>query len=90
METTFSISNLEVFVDLCLFMTSIYLSVENPPLPVSGLLAQFVSYPEQDTMGFDNIYMINLLRRPERRKRMLNCFKELGIHATILNAVDGL
>jgi hypothetical protein len=21
---------------------------------------------------------------------MLNCFKELGIHATILNAVDGL
>ncbi|KDR07691.1 hypothetical protein L798_02745, partial [Zootermopsis nevadensis] len=64
--------------------------VENPRLPVSELLAQFVTYPERDTMGFDNIYMINLLRRPERRKRMLHCFKELGIHATILNAVDGL
>jgi collagen beta-1,O-galactosyltransferase len=66
-----------------------FLSVENSPLPVSELLAQFVSYPERDTMGFDNIYMINLLRRPERRERMLNCFKELGIHATIVNAVDG-
>jgi collagen beta-1,O-galactosyltransferase len=66
------------------------LSVENSPLPVSELLAQFVSYPERDTMGFDNIYMINLLRRPERRKRMQHCFKELGIQATILNAVDGL
>ena len=72
------------------FYSLFFLSVENSPLPVSELLAQFVSYPEQDTMGFDNIYMINLHRRPERRKRMLNCFKELGIHATILNAVDGL
>jgi collagen beta-1,O-galactosyltransferase len=72
------------------FYVVFFFSVENPPLPVSELVAQFVSYPERDTMGFDNIYMINLLRRPERRKRMLNCFKELGIHATILNAVDGL
>ncbi|XP_067012190.1 glycosyltransferase 25 family member [Anabrus simplex] len=63
--------------------------VENPPLPVSDLLSEYVSYPLQDTMGFDLVYMINLLRRPERRIRMNNCFRELGIHAYVINGVDG-
>lgn len=68
---------------------SFYISVENPALPVSDFLADFVSYSTPDTMGFDDVFMINLVRRPERRKRMIDCFKELGIQATLVNAVDG-
>lgn len=33
--------------------------------------------------------MINLLRRPERRKRMLACFDAIGIEAEIIDAIDG-
>ena len=33
--------------------------------------------------------MINLVRRPERRAKMMACFRELGINATIVDAVDG-
>ncbi|VDI31941.1 collagen beta-1,O-galactosyltransferase [Mytilus galloprovincialis] len=49
----------------------------------------FIEYPEPDKLGFDQVYMINLLRRPERRQRMLDAFKELGIQAKIIDAVDG-
>lgn len=58
-------------------------------MPLSDNLAEFVSYPEKDTLGLDHIYMINLLRRPERRRRMQRLFKELGILAESVNAVDG-
>ncbi|XP_012266997.2 glycosyltransferase 25 family member [Athalia rosae] len=59
------------------------------PLPLSERLAHLVTYPEKDTMGMDKIFMINLLRRPERRVRMNRCFKELGILAETIDAVDG-
>lgn len=58
-------------------------------LPLSDDLKEFVVYPEKDTLSLDHIYMINLLRRPERRKRMQKLFKELGIQAEIIDAVDG-
>ncbi|XP_032689727.1 glycosyltransferase 25 family member isoform X2 [Odontomachus brunneus] len=58
-------------------------------LPLSEDLKQFVTYPEKDTLSLDHIYMINLLRRPERRKRMQRLFKELGIQAETIDAVDG-
>ncbi|XP_071636842.1 glycosyltransferase 25 family member isoform X2 [Temnothorax longispinosus] len=58
-------------------------------LPLSDDLKEFVMYPEKDTLGLDHIYMINLLRRPERRKRMQRLFEELGIRAEIIDAVDG-
>ncbi|XP_029658681.1 glycosyltransferase 25 family member [Formica exsecta] len=58
-------------------------------LPLSDDLKEFVIYPEKDTLGLDHIYMINLLRRPERRKRMHRLFDELGIRAEIIDAVDG-
>lgn len=64
-------------------------TVESAPLPVSELLAEYTSTPIPDTMGVDRVFMINLLRRPERRERMKNCFTELGINATIVDAVDG-
>lgn len=52
-------------------------------------LEQFVQYPAEDTLQVDNIYVINLLRRPERRDRMYRLFKELGIRAETVDAVDG-
>lgn len=62
---------------------------QNELLYVNDLLKPFTSQPKKDTLGFDQIYMINLLRRPKRRKRMLQCFDELGLDVTILDAVDG-
>ncbi|XP_003706615.1 glycosyltransferase 25 family member [Megachile rotundata] len=58
-------------------------------LPLSTYLEHFVQYPEEDTLQVDNIYMINLLRRPERRERMYKLFKELGIKVETIDAVDG-
>lgn len=58
-------------------------------LPLSTYLEQFVQYPEKDTLGVDHVYMINLLRRPERRDRMHKLFRELGIKAETMDAVDG-
>lgn len=73
-------------------MTNIKLEVLNEMdnLYVNDLLKKFVrDLPMKDTLGFDKIFMINLLRRPERRRRMNACFDELGIEVDILNAVDG-
>ena len=47
------------------------------------------SREEPDKLGFDEIYMINLVRRPERRGRMMGLFEELRIDAKIFDAVDG-
>ncbi|XP_026474672.1 glycosyltransferase 25 family member [Ctenocephalides felis] len=62
---------------------------EMKPLYVNEYLQHYIAYPQTDKMGFDEIYMINLLRRPERRERMRLCFQELGINAKTVNAVDG-
>ena len=35
------------------------------------------------------VYVINLARRPERRKRMSACLKELNLSYTFFDAVDG-
>ena len=64
-----------------------YFAVEDAYLPLS----EFISVaPRQLTkFGFDEIYMINLKRRPERRKRMVATLKDLGIAFKIVDAVDG-
>lgn len=50
---------------------------------------RFVKYPDADTMTFDRIFMINLLRRPERRKKMEQSFKEIGLQVEHIAAIDG-
>lgn len=52
-------------------------------------MAKYIHYPEPDTLGFDEIYIINLERRPERRLRMERSLRELGIAAKFIGAVDG-
>ncbi|XP_014487037.1 PREDICTED: glycosyltransferase 25 family member isoform X2 [Dinoponera quadriceps] len=69
--------------------TKVEMLAHSDYLPLSEDLKQFVTYPEMDTLSLDHIYMINLLRRPERRGRMQRLFKELGIRAEIIDAVDG-
>lgn len=64
--------------------------VENDPLPVNlDVFGDFVRLPAKSKLGFDEIYMINLARRTERRERMLHCFDELGLDVQIVDAVDG-
>ncbi|XP_023930277.1 procollagen galactosyltransferase 1 isoform X1 [Lingula anatina] len=46
-------------------------------------------HPPQEMLGFDQIYMINLVRRPERRERMVASLDELGLKVKIVDAVDG-
>ncbi|KAF3420606.1 hypothetical protein E2986_03100 [Frieseomelitta varia] len=75
--------------DIITFAVSANNSADNNYLPLSMHLDQFVQYPIQDTLQVDKIYMINLLRRPERRNRMHKIFKELEIRAETIDAVDG-
>lgn len=58
-------------------------------LILSRSMEKFMSYPKPNTLGLDNIYMINLLRRPERRTRMYRLFNELGALVETFDAVDG-
>ncbi|KAI4482603.1 hypothetical protein M0804_008456 [Polistes exclamans] len=58
-------------------------------LSISNSMKKFISFPKKDTLGLDNIYMINLLRRSERRTRMYRLLEELGAQVETFNAVDG-
>lgn len=40
-------------------------------------------------MSLDHIYLINLERRPERRKKMLKLFDILGLEVEYFPAIDG-
>ncbi|XP_064458740.1 procollagen galactosyltransferase 1-like isoform X2 [Ornithodoros turicata] len=64
-------------------------TVNDQRLYASPHLESFLGLPQKDKMGFDQVYMINLERRPERRVRMEYCFDELGISFKATAAVDG-
>lgn len=74
-------------------MTNLKLEVlvESPPLPVDPVLSEYTwRHSHPDTLGFDAAFLINLERRPERRQRMTESFRELGIKSSFVGAVDGL
>ncbi|XP_043075611.1 procollagen galactosyltransferase 2 [Puntigrus tetrazona] len=48
-----------------------------------------ISSKPKDTMAFNQVYLINLKRREDRRDRMLRSLEVLGIDVTITEAVDG-
>ncbi|XP_046977136.1 glycosyltransferase 25 family member isoform X2 [Vanessa cardui] len=58
--------------------------------PLDPALKKYVTYPKRSKFGCDMVYMINLDRRPVRKKLMMKTFKELGLDVKRLPAVDGL
>ncbi|XP_072104221.1 procollagen galactosyltransferase 1-like [Mobula birostris] len=61
--------------------------VNHPPMEPSKFLPVPPKYP--DKMGFDEVFLINLKRRPKRRMRMLRSLYEQEIACEIFDAVDG-
>lgn len=67
-----------------------YFVVDNDPLKISSTLLNFdLPTVPMDNMGLDKVFVINLVRRTERRNRMLYCLNELGLNATFVEATDG-
>ncbi|XP_057716901.1 procollagen galactosyltransferase 1 [Corythoichthys intestinalis] len=62
-------------------------NVRHPPV----LPSEHVPAPakQPDKMGFDEVFMINLRRRSDRRERMLRALHEQEIDCKITEAVDG-
>ncbi|XP_028576969.1 procollagen galactosyltransferase 1 isoform X2 [Podarcis muralis] len=61
--------------------------VKNPPVESSRYLSVPPKIP--DKMGFDEVFMINLKRRTDRRERMLRALYEQEIDCKVVEAVDG-
>uniref|UniRef100_A0A8C6Q590 Cerebral endothelial cell adhesion molecule n=1 Tax=Nothobranchius furzeri TaxID=105023 RepID=A0A8C6Q590_NOTFU len=61
--------------------------IDGPPMYPSRFVHMFPK--QRDLMGFDEIYLINLRRRTDRRDRMLFSLNELEIDVKVVDAVDG-
>ncbi|TRY74142.1 hypothetical protein DNTS_026685, partial [Danionella cerebrum] len=61
--------------------------IHGPPMYVSRHV--HVPPKQSDLMGFNEVYLINLRRRQDRRDRMLWSLYELEIDAKVVDAVDG-
>lgn len=59
------------------------------PLPLDPFFEKYITYPTKWKFGCDEIYLINLERRVERRLLMEISFKELGMDVQLLKAFDG-
>nr|XP_035932626.1 procollagen galactosyltransferase 2 isoform X2 [Halichoerus grypus] len=75
------------FDDIIVFAFSSRQAVDGPPMEPSQFVSVVPKYP--DKMGFDEIFMINLKRRKDRRDRMLRTLYEQEIEVKIVEAVDG-
>ncbi|KTG46012.1 hypothetical protein cypCar_00013711 [Cyprinus carpio] len=67
--------------------TLLEVNVRNPPVEPSRYVPKPVKRP--DKMDFDEVFMINLKRRVDRRERMLRALREQEIDCKIIAAVDG-
>ncbi|XP_044517284.1 inactive glycosyltransferase 25 family member 3 [Gracilinanus agilis] len=61
--------------------------VDGPPMQPSAHV--FLPPKRPNKMGFDEVFVISLARRPERRQRMLSSLWEMEIAGQVLEAVDG-
>lgn len=66
-----------------------YFAVDGAPLEAEDFLTSFIKDPHEGQIAVDKVFMINLVRRPDRRKRMVDSLKELHLETTIVDAVDG-
>ncbi|XP_059266640.1 inactive glycosyltransferase 25 family member 3 isoform X4 [Mustela nigripes] len=61
--------------------------VDGPPMQASGHVSRPPKRPSK--MGFDEVFVISLARRPDRRERMLSSLWEMEISGRVVEAVDG-
>ncbi|XP_058015603.1 inactive glycosyltransferase 25 family member 3 [Ahaetulla prasina] len=61
--------------------------VDGPPMARSRHLYVPPKHPTK--IGFDEVFLINLARRPDRRQRMLEALSELEIDPLVVDAIDG-
>lgn len=64
------------------------INIDNP-LPLDPELELYVQYPVTGNYGLDAIFVINLERRPKRRRLMQLSLKELGLSYKFFKAIDG-
>ncbi|ELK07242.1 Glycosyltransferase 25 family member 3, partial [Pteropus alecto] len=61
--------------------------VDGPPMWASAHVSRPPKSPTK--MGFDEVFVISLARRPDRRERMLSSLWEMEVSGRVLDAVDG-
>ncbi|KAB0363531.1 hypothetical protein FD754_007687 [Muntiacus muntjak] len=61
--------------------------VDGPPMWASAHVSRPPKRPSK--MGFDEVFIISLARRPDRRERMLTSLWEMEISGRVVDAVDG-
>ena len=61
----------------------------NQPLPITKNIDSYLMDIEKTKMGFDEIYIINLERRKDRRERIERTLNDLGLSFKTIKAVDG-
>uniref|UniRef100_A0A665VYW1 procollagen galactosyltransferase n=1 Tax=Echeneis naucrates TaxID=173247 RepID=A0A665VYW1_ECHNA len=75
------------FDDIIVFAFSARMAVRNSPVMPSKYIPVPRKHP--DKMGFDEVFMINLERRTDRRDRMLRTLYQQEINCKVVAAVDG-
>uniref|UniRef100_A0A336MPN9 CSON004334 protein n=1 Tax=Culicoides sonorensis TaxID=179676 RepID=A0A336MPN9_CULSO len=72
-------------------VTDILLAIVNDMDDVNIVesMRQFIDFPKKDRLMFSKIFMINLVRRVERRQKMEKNFDLLGLDVEHFAAVDG-
>ncbi|XP_038650913.1 procollagen galactosyltransferase 2-like isoform X5 [Scyliorhinus canicula] len=75
------------FDDIIVFAFSCKVAVDHPPMEPSNNVS--IPVRHADKMGFDEIFMINLKRRTDRRQRMFRTLYEQNIDVKVVDAVDG-
>ncbi|XP_037850088.1 inactive glycosyltransferase 25 family member 3 isoform X2 [Chlorocebus sabaeus] len=61
--------------------------VDGPPMQASAHVTRPSKRPSK--IGFDEVFVISLARRPDRRERMLASLWEMEISGRVVDAVDG-
>uniref|UniRef100_A0A8C0L2X2 Cerebral endothelial cell adhesion molecule n=1 Tax=Canis lupus dingo TaxID=286419 RepID=A0A8C0L2X2_CANLU len=61
--------------------------VDGPPMWASAHVSRPPKRPSK--MGFDEVFVISLARRPDRRERMLSSLWEMEVSGRVVDAVDG-
>ncbi len=69
-----------------IFMSLLFTVYQEPLQKLSYLDPPQV---QPDKLGFDEVYVINLKRRPDRKEKMDRCLAELGVKFKYVEAVDG-